>query len=64
MGIEIDSAGASLGARQWVGFSRGVVAIDTGAIWGPFWDHTSCAMVNDLRVCKRYTLQSRLPQVL
>jgi hypothetical protein len=21
--------------------------------WGPFWDHTLCAMVNDLRVCAR-----------
>jgi hypothetical protein len=20
---------------------------------GPFWDHTSCALVNDLRVCAR-----------
>ena len=22
--------------------------------WGPFWDHTFCALVNDLRVCGRH----------
>jgi hypothetical protein len=27
--------------------------------WGPFWDHTLCAMVNDLRVCARH---ARPPQ--
>ena len=27
--------------------------------WGPFWDHTFCALVNDLRVCGRH---ARPPQ--
>jgi hypothetical protein len=34
------------------------------SIWGPLWDHTGCAMLNDLRVRERHTpwLRSRQRQ--
>jgi hypothetical protein len=44
---------AILGLNQTVSpITQGAAGENRPIAWGPFWDHTLCAMLNDLRVCE------------
>jgi hypothetical protein len=43
-----------MSSREAGAMHPGIEVFDIAASWGPVWDHTLCALLNDLRVCARY----------